>query len=118
MIKTKEEYLQNNDIIAYKGLSYFSAIAIIDINDECCVWYYQSDNKPNIESIEDINISEIYYYDNNIECTCDHNKEEDENCYCEQSQPFFYDMDDDKFKESEINTYSKVYLNECMKVGY
>ena len=117
MFKTKQDYLKNNDIIAYKSLSYFSAIAIIDIDDSV-VWYYQSDNKQKIESIDDINISEIYYYDNNIECTCDHNKEEDENCYCEQSQLFFYDIDDDQYKESDKSNYSKIYLNECMKVRY
>ena len=118
MIKTKEEYLKNSTIVAHKGLGYFSSIAIIDINDDSCVWYYQTDSKPKIESIEDINISEIYYYDNNIECTCDHNKEEDENCYCEQSQPFFYNIDDNDYKESNKENFSKVYLNECMKVRY
>jgi len=118
MIKTKEEYLKNNDIVAYKGLSYFSAIAVLDVNEECCVWYYQTNNKPKIESIENINISEIHFFDDSMECTCEHDMEEDQNCYCEQSQVFFYDIDDNNYKESNKNNYSKIYLNECMKVRY
>lgn len=121
MIKTKEEYFKNNDIVAHKGLSYFSSIAIIDVNEECCVWFYQTDSKPKIESIEDINISEVHFFDDSIECTCNFftsDIEEDQNCDCEQSMPFFYDIDDDDYKESNRENYSKIYLNECMKVRY
>lgn len=113
MLKEKKDYKKNYDVIGYHGFSYFSGISVIDLDSDCVIWFYSTDSKKRIESVSDINFSEIHYHDNSLECTC----EDQDNCSCDYSRTFFYMIDDNKFKESKKEKYTKIYLDEVMRVN-